>query len=274
MTTVNTQLLEKKVADSRKVILDAFAKYPVDKLRVAFTGGKDSTLVLWLIREAVKETKHAVPGCFCIDDGDMFDEVRDFIKERERDWGVKVDMIHNHDVSSRAPGGLGSEVKIADLNERNRKEVARLGYEDETFTYEPESYVGNHLMNTATCMVYVEQNKLEGFFEGIRWDEPGAKANEKYFSPHPATDFNAAYVRINPILHFTERDVWDAIKHFNIPTCRLYGQGYRSLGPRATTRKTSDAPAWEQDLENTTERGGKRQDKERMMARLRSLGYM
>jgi phosphoadenosine phosphosulfate reductase len=54
----------------------------------------------------------------------------------------------------------------------------------------------------------------------------------------------------------------------------LYADGYRSLGARVTTKKTCDVPAWEQDLENTTERGGRRQDKEGLMDKLRQLGYM
>ena len=33
-------------------------------------------------------------------------------------------------------------------------------------------------------------------------------------------------------------------------------------------------PAWEQDLEGTMERGGRVQDKEKIMERLRELGYM
>lgn len=272
--SVATDVLEKKIADSKKIILEALQKYPSDGLRIAFTGGKDSTLVLWLVHEALKGTKHKIPRCFCIDEGDMFDEVREFIGECEKRYGVKVDMIHNTDVSSHAEDGLGSEVKVADLNARNRREVERLGYEEETFTYEPESYVGNHLMKTVTCMVYIEENRVTGFFEGIRWDEQGARAKETYFSPRPKSGFNPEHVRINPILHFTERDIWSALKSHNVPFCRLYSQGYRSLGARVTTKKTSDMPAWEQDLENTTERGGRRQDKEGLMDKLRKLGYM
>ncbi|MFQ5976164.1 MAG: hypothetical protein ACE5J5_07620, partial [Candidatus Hydrothermarchaeales archaeon] len=51
-------------------------------------------------------------------------------------------------------------------------------------------------------------------------------------------------------------------------------KGYRSLGAKTTTTKPSDLPAWEQDLENTTERAGRQQDKEGTMKRLRDLGYM
>jgi phosphoadenosine phosphosulfate reductase len=59
-----------------------------------------------------------------------------------------------------------------------------------------------------------------------------------------------------------------------MPFCSLYYQGYRSLGAKGSTSKNSDIPAWEQDLENTTERAGRGQDKEQVMEQLRTLGYM
>jgi phosphoadenosine phosphosulfate reductase len=89
-----------------------------------------------------------------------------------------------------------------------------------------------------------------------------------------AADLTPAHTRYRPILHFTERDIWDATHHFEIPYCPLYEQGYRSLGAKTTSTKTCDIPAWEQDLENTVERAGRRQDKEAAMERLRKLGYM
>ena len=46
------------------------------------------------------------------------------------------------------------------------------------------------------------------------------------------------------------------------------------MGAKTTTVKASDIPAWNQDLENTEERGGRRQDKEKAMERMRKVGYM
>lgn len=267
-------LIEKKLADAVKVAKEALERFDQDRIAVAYTGGKDSTLALYVVKKACEELGVPVPRCFCIDEGDMFDEVKEFIGQIEREWGVAVETIHNSDVSRAAGGKLGAVVKVADLNERNQAEIERLGYEEDEFPYEPESFVGNHLMKTAALNEYLTDNEIEAFYEGIRWDEQGARADEEYFSLREESDYNPEHFRVCPILHFTERDVWDATFQFGLPVCSLYKQGYRSLGARITTGKTTDLPAWEQDLENTDERGGRRQDKEGLMKKLRDLGYM
>ena len=265
--------LEEKIEKSKAVIGEALERYPAGRLAIAWTGGKDSTLVIWLVREVCRERNAPVPRCFCIDEGDMFDEVREFLAKVGGEWGLALDVIHNDDVSGRAEG-LGAPVRVAELNERNRREVARLGYTEEEFFYEPESFVGNHLMKTVACNMYLERNDIAAFFEGIRWDEQGARAEEIYFSPRPATEYSPEHMRVSPILHYREREVWEVIHKYKVPYCSLYAMGYRSLGARVTTRKAADVPAWEQDLESTTEREGRRQDKEGMMEKLRELGYM
>lgn len=142
------------------------------------------------------------------------------------------------------------------------------------FPFEAESYVGNHLMKTVVFNTYLEDNDVKGIFQGLRWDEQPARKNDEYVEEVTSSDLVPAHTRFRPILHFTERDIWDTTLHFNIPFCPLYKQGYRSLGAKTTSVKTTDIPAWEQDLEHTEERSGRRQDKEKTMDRLRKLGYM
>jgi len=60
----------------------------------------------------------------------------------------------------------------------------------------------------------------------------------------------------------------------DIPVSPKYFAGFRSLGSEVSTEKSEEEPAWLQDLESTTERAGRAQDKEDLMERLRDLGYM
>lgn len=268
------ELLDKKVQDSKKIIREAYQKYNPNKMALAWTGGKDSTLLLWLVREVCQEEKWMLPKCFTIDEGDMFEEVRQFIDQIARRWNVMVSFLHNSDVSDTAGGKLGTMVQVSELNERNRRELARLGFEDQEFPYEPESFIGNHLMKTVPLNEFLETEDIEVFFEGIRWDEQEARAHETYCSPRKASEYNPEHMRVFPILHFLEREVWEAYFAYDIPICELYKKGYRSLGARSTTTKTTDVPAWEQELDTTSERGGRQQDKEGVMKKLRELGYM
>lgn len=261
--------LEQKVEKSKEVIKQAFEKYDSDKIALAWTGGKDSTVLLWMVKEVCKENGYKLPKCMFINEGHVFEEVRDFVKKYQAKWSLDVDEVKNNDVLKQVDK-VGELVKVSELNERNRKEIKKLDFGKEEFPFEPESYVGNHLMKTVAMNVYLEKMGFKALITGIRWDEQPARSKETFFSPRKEPD----HVRVQPILHFTERDVWDTTFKFDIPFNKLYEKGYRSLGAKGTTRKVSDKPAWEQDLEKTTEREGRRQDKEGIMKRLRDLGYM
>jgi len=69
-------------------------------------------------------------------------------------------------------------------------------------------------------------------------------------------------------------DLPNGLTHEDIPVSPKYFKGFRSLGSEVSTDKAAEEPAWLQDLDNTTERAGRAQDKEDLMERLRDLGYM
>lgn len=265
---------EKLVDISKGIIRQAFDRFRQEDLGITWTGGKDSGLTLWIIRQVCQDKGVGLPKTMIIGEGDEFEEIEEFVEVIKNDWDVPLEVCRNENVLKAANYTLNATIKVSDLNERNRAELKRIGFDGEGFPFEAESYTGNHLMKTVVFNDFLERNNIKGIFQGLRWDEHPARFNDDYFEDIEEGHLVPRHTRIRPILHFTEKDLWDTYAAFKIPYCALYKQGYRSLGAKTTSQKNTDIPAWEQDLENTEERGGRRQDKERAMARLRKLGYM
>lgn len=150
----------------------------------------------------------------------------------------------------------------------------------------------------------MDKYKFDALVVSIRRDEHGIRAKERYFSPRDKNfhwDFqnqppeiwdyisefkDSSHVRIHPLLHWTELNVWQYIKERNIPVNPLYfaknGKRYRSIGyPECTVPVESKAKNVNEIIEELkktqiSERAGRAQDKEKeyVMQRLRELGYM
>jgi phosphoadenosine phosphosulfate reductase len=261
--------LNQKIEETKKVIETALNRFGNDELCVAWTGGKDSTTMLWLYRLTCQAMGVAMPRAMFIDEGHVFEEIMDLVDRIRGLWDVDVSIVKNTDVAEKAKK-VGDKIQVSDLNETNRNELKKIGFAEDSFAFEPESFVGNHLMKTVAMNSFLIENNIKALSTAIRWDEQEARVKESNFSQR--TD--PFHIRVHPILHFKERDIWDTIHRYGIPYCTLYNDGYRSLGAKGSTTKVSDIPAWEQDLENTTERAGRGQEKEQIMEQLRNLGYM
>lgn len=265
----------KLVEISKAIVQQAFDRFKLGELGITWTGGKDSGLGLWVIRQVCLENGTPLPKAMIIGEGDEFEEIEAFVDRIKKEWQVPLEICRNEDVLKAANYTLNAEVKVKDLSERNRAEIKRIGFEEDEFPFEAESYVGNHLMKTVVFNEFLERNKIKGIFQGLRWDEHPARFNDEYFEFKETSHLVPQHTRIRPILHFTEKDLWDTYAAFGIPYCSLYEKGYRSLGAKTTSLISLEGvPAWKQDLENTEERAGRRQDKEKAMERMRKLGYM
>lgn len=289
--------LEKGIA----VCQTALEEY--DRPAVMWTGGKDSTLVLYLLREVADEFGYDVPPAVFIDHFQHFPEILDFVDQWAAEWDLEVIMARNDAVGALADEP-GDEIHVSALDDRNRREVReKLEYEDETFPFLLDTYVGNHLLKTVALNDAIEEHAIDGVISGVRWDEQAARETETFFSPRHDVDRYPPHDRIHPILQFDERAVWEAMWHYvvpdsvpefpsdgfvpsdeaglpaglsasSLPISPKYWEGFRSLGSEVSTKKSADVPAWQQDLDHTVEREGRAQDKEDLMGRLRDLGYM
>ncbi len=256
-----------KVRIAAMVIDDALNQFqnPV----VMWTGGKDSMLALWYVREACKGRESTVPPILFIDHGMHFEETWQLLDEITEDWGLEKMVVRNDDVLAHA-GQPGERIKLSQLNPENRREAQRTGYRKSSFPYALGDLVANHLLKTVPMNDSIREHRFDGVVTGIRRDEDEARSREAFISPRE----DPPHARIHPILHFSEREVWLENLKLGLPLHPLYEKGWRSIDGRYDSKKVGDAPAWEQDLEGTEERSGRAQDKELIMERLRKLGYM
>jgi sulfate adenylyltransferase subunit 2 len=254
------------------VIREAYAQFK--KLALLWSIGKDSTTLLWLARKAFFGTPPF--PVMHIDTGYKFPEIYAFRDEYVRNFGLRLVIGKN---TEALESGVGP-------NEGGKPACC-------------------NALKTDALKMTIAREGFEALLLGIRRDEHGIRAKERYFSPRDedfrwdyrnqppelwdqfkASSDDQAHIRVHPLLHWTEYDIWRYIQREKIPVCSLYfaknGKRFRSIGchtccaPIDSSAGTIDEIVEELRTTNTAERAGRAQDKESdyTMQRLRALGYM
>jgi len=221
LTTLND-----KIAKSKEVLKEALDRFP-GKIALAWTGGKDSTTTMHLLRD-FSGGKVPIP-VLNIDTSVKFKEIYAFRDQLAQEWNLDLRIERNDDAIK--------EIQIA-----ANKEECCLRLKAEVI---------------AQAMV---KYGWEALITGLRWDEQPDRDQIEYFVHYD----NPPHFRVQPILHFTEMDIWQYIKNNQIPYCSLYRKGYRSLGCEPCTKLGQTG---------RDERAGRDQTKEEIMKRLRAMGY-
>lgn len=256
-------------AESVFILREAFAK--LDKLAILWSLGKDSNVVLWLCKKAF--LGHVPFPVMHVDTEKKFKEMYAFRDRYAKEWNLNFirelcPPLEETD-ASLPPAARSASRKTLGLREATRKHGFR------------------------------------GLIAGIRRDEEAIRAKERYFSPRDEsgqwnlkdqppefwgqymTSFpDHTHVRVHPILHWTEVDIWRYTKREGIPIIDLYlakdGRRYRSLGdeditnPIASNAATIDDIITELETTRVPERSGRALDHETEDAfeRLRAAGYL
>lgn len=254
------------------IIREAYNKFK--NIAILWSIGKDSTTLLWLCRKAFFG-KIPFPVMH-IDTTYKFPEMYKFRDYWAKEWNLKLIVAKNQEALDK---GIGYEAN--------------------------DAFTCCHELKTVALQKAIKKYEFKAMFVGIRRDEHGIRAKERYFSPRdsqfkwdyknqPAEMWDQfksetgqdEHIRVHPLLHWTEIDVWEYIQRENIPINELYfaknGKRYRSLGCMPITKPIdSNADTVSKVIEElkatrVAERSGRSQDKERAytMQKLRSLGYM
>ncbi len=257
--------LKSKESIADIVVAEALEKF--HRPTVVWSGGKDSTVVLSIVRDYVKKNDLEMPPALFIDHGQHFQETFNFLEKVSNEWEFRLISAKNDNFINNV---VDNTVHLSELDSENQREAKKIGFEGNEIKYTLETDIGNHLLKTVPMKNAITKFRFDALLVGVRWDENPARSTEVFVSRRS----EPLHSRIHPILTFTERNVWDYTFNHKIPIHPLYYKGYRSIDGKEDTHKLTDVPAWEQDLEGTTERAGRAQDKEGMMEKLRSLGYM
>ncbi|CAG9798143.1 unnamed protein product [Chironomus riparius] len=144
--------------------------------------------------------------------------------------------------------------------------------EIESFVKECESYYKIEIkeieissMKIALAEICKNDPELQAVLMGCRKSDPTYKNRDElhYFEP---TDGDwPKLMRVNPLLDWSCKDIWDYIISHNVPYCDLYNNGFTSVGNRKNTvpnphllndDKKTYRPAFEL-TDDTLERAGR-----------------
>ncbi len=238
--------LEEKINLSKRVINKAFEKF--GRLAATFSGGKDSLVMTRLILDVVEEHGYEQP-IFIVSDPVPFPENEEFCRRVIQEFGIKRYVFY--------------------------RELLKPEYFEKAGPVGKDKQRCCYWLKVVPLNEFIRQQGIEGLFVAIRWDEHPERAKEKYFSPRS----DPKHVRIHPMLHWRWIDVWEYIKARNLPVNPLYFKGYTSLGCKpCTSPVTSGFKSIDEIIEfvrsgRVPERAGRDIDKERIMEKLRRLGY-
>lgn len=290
--------LERLENNSIYILREAYSQFK--NLCMLWSIGKDSTVLLWLVRKAFYG--HVPLPLVHIDTGYKIPEMIEHRDRIAREWNI--DMIYGQNIQ------MIEQKQTFPCNNATRIECCKL-LKTEALKQTLDGSGPKFRLNHETGRYELDTNRepYTGVILGIRADEEGSRSKERYFSPRDQhnkwnlekqppefwsyykTDFApGTHVRIHPLLDWTEVDIWEYIRYENIPVVSLYfdqgnGRRYRSLGCAPCTNTIESTAKNVDDIikelkqgkfAKVAERSGRAQDKEDGggLEQLRKEGYM
>jgi sulfate adenylyltransferase subunit 2 len=278
---------EELVSKSVYILRETKAKFknPV----ILWSTGKDSTLSLSLCREAFFG-KVPFPVMH-IDTGWKFEQMYKFRDKVAKDWNLdliveKSEMAGKMQPSKETPHQVCCQTLKTDTL---RDSIEKHGFDAVIVSIRRDEHPIRNIERVSS------PRDRNFFWKLLRRKKKGEKGDAPYESLQQVelafslqTDFGADchHIRIHPILHWDEIDVWKYIQKREIPVNPMYfakdGLRYRSLGcslctkPIESSAKNIDEIIEELKTTKVAERSGRSQDKdsEQVMRKLRAMGYM
>lgn len=180
--------LQTKYNNATYVIQRALSLYSIEEVAFSFNGGKDSTVLLHLLRAGYflhKAGQNSANGdvkdfpirTIYFESPSAFPEINSFTYDIAATYGLQIDTI-------RLDFKSGLETLLKD-------------------------------------------KPIRAIFLGVRIGDPTAIGQEQFSPSSPGWP---PFMRVNPILDWSYRDIWAFLLTCEMKYCSLYDQGYTSIG--------------------------------------------
>ncbi|MBN2347775.1 MAG: phosphoadenylyl-sulfate reductase [Bacteroidales bacterium] len=186
-------------------VLQYFLKEYKGKIVLGSSLGPEDQVITHMMINIDKEAR-----IFTLDTGRLFPETYELLDKTEKRYGKKIEVFFpdNHQVE-----------------EMVQKKGINLFYES----------VKNRKQCCNIRKVVPSKRALSGmdvWINGIRKDQTVSR----FFNQMVEWDEHNALIKLNPLLNWTEKDVWQYVKENNIPYNALHDKGFPSIGCQPCTR--------------------------------------
>lgn len=155
---LNNMDLNSKIKKSKQILIKSFKKFKNDEIAVAWTGHKDSTVLLHIVKSILVSNPVLA---FTNITGDEFPEALKFIKKISKKWGIKVIIINNLDKIAAIEEGVKKyRIKAYISAIRRDENIAR---KKETYFSKRKTHLRVHPLLDFTesdIWDYIKQNKI------------------------------------------------------------------------------------------------------------------
>ena len=201
--TCNDTYIAQEIRDAMSTLDDALRLYGPTSLICSFNGGKDACVILELVRAAYAK----------------------YYQDRE---GLLV-PIRPRVVYWDKPDEFPEVIEFV-KNTVQKYDLDMIAFDTGiSFGDGLKLLVENNMPDENTLVSFPM-----AFVLGTRSGDPNA-AGQAVFSP--SSSYMPPFMRVNPIIHWNYGQVWQFLRSYHLPYCRLYEEGYTSLGSCKDTLK-------------------------------------
>jgi 3'-phosphoadenosine 5'-phosphosulfate sulfotransferase (PAPS reductase)/FAD synthetase len=221
--------LEEKIKISQGLILEWYHQYN-GNVYVSFSGGKDSTVLLHLVRSL--KTCKDVKGVYA-DTGLEYPEIRDFVKKQENIVWLKPKLTFKQVLEKWGWPIISKEQSkyIYDVRNTKSENMRNIRLNGDHWRIskkwkpliDSDFKIGSHCCDEMKKKPFKKYDKETGAKAMLGIMAGESKLRMTNYLGTNCNAFNATWPKSTPIAFWTEQDILRYIKNNNIEICSVYG---------------------------------------------------